>query len=147
MPIIINKRNTKAYKSIESWSDSNLHVGVFSTSSPYTGDDGEKLTSADIALIHELGTSEIPSRPFITDSFYGSENIVSSAINTHIFDKSYQSFVRYLGGILKGEMQTRIQESPTHYIGNSRKTIDKKGFNHPLVETGRMLRDVNYKIK
>lgn len=131
---------------MNTWSDLNIKVGVFSKGGSYSNDGGEPLSSADVALINEMGSGNIPARPFISDSFYESEDIVEPMLEGFLFEKNTKSLSRDIGKILKQMMQQRIIESSSHYQANAPTTIERKGFDHPLVETGRMLGDVNFKV-
>jgi hypothetical protein len=50
----------------------------------------------------------------------------------------------FLGKIAVGSMKEWLVNGP--WEGNKQSTIEKKGFDHPLIETGEMLASIKYKL-
>ena len=51
-----------------------------------------------------------------------------------------------IGTLYLNEMIDRINNSLTLYQPNAPSTIDKKGFNHPLVDTMLLAKSLRYKV-
>lgn len=112
-----------------------------------TNDDGASL--AEIAAFNELGTSTIPARPFMRQSFENHEKELQAAcdqVNAMLSNGSTcESALEELGVFAKGLVQNEILEG--EFEPNSPSTIAKKGSDTPLIDTGRMRQSVNYVIK
>ncbi len=103
----------------------------------------------EVAAFNELGTSAIPSRPFIRNAF------------DHNADKINAMYERQAGKIANGgtaedclkEMgeygvrliQEEIREGD--FTPNAPTTIRRKGSDKPLIDTGRMRQSVHYVIR
>ena len=110
-------------------------------------DDGTDI--CDIAAWNELGTANIPSRPFLRKSVDENEQ----AINDFLKDEmamlkngtSAEQILKEIGIFQKGLIQEKIRNGD--YVPNAVSTIRKKGSAQPLIDTGRMRQSVNYVIK
>lgn len=142
MPIVKNKKNDKVLDSIKTWSDKSIHVGVFSEDG---GADG--VSTAEVAMIQEFGTSTIPSRPFISDSFYESDTVVPYMLSDFLLVQNFNPLLKDIGKMLKDMMEDRLMKSPAYYQANAPMTISIKGFDHPLIHHGNMFNDIDYKIR
>lgn len=108
--------------------------------------DGEV---AEIAAYNELGTSSIPARPFMRQSFenHGGElqaacDQVNETLNG---GGSCESALEELGVFVKGLMQNEIVSGG--FEPNSPVTVARKGSDTPLIDTGHMRQSVNYVVK
>lgn len=110
-------------------------------------DDGTSL--AEIAAYNELGTSTIPSRPFMRQSFKNHEKELQAAcdqVNASLSKGGTCEFaLNQLGTFAKGLVQSEILDGG--FEPNSQKTIKQKGSDTPLIDTGHMRQSVNYVIK
>ena len=110
-------------------------------------DDGTDI--CDIAAWNELGTANIPSRPFLRKSVDENEQ----AINDFLKDEMAmlkngtpaEQILKEIGIFQKGLIQEKIRNGD--YVPNAVSTIRKKGSAQPLIDTGRMRQSVNYVIK
>lgn len=89
--------------------------------------------NATKALYNEFGTEKIPERPFIRRGFDNIETIVKNA-NTP----------SEVGKQMVWNMRKAIFRS--EYPRNAQSTIDKKGFDFPLIEHEDMLNNLTYKV-
>ena len=112
-----------------------------------TAEDGTSL--AEIAAYNELGTSTIPARPFMKQSFENHEDELRAAcerVNAALASgRSVEQALDALGVAIKGLVQTEIVEGG--FTENASSTIKKKGSDKPLIDTGTMRQSVNYVIK
>jgi len=116
-------------------------------------DDGTDL--CDIAAWNEFGTTSklgnkhIPSRPFLKQSI---DNNIDE-INQMLAEKkqeimsggSAKQVLQDIGMFQKDLIQMEIHEGS--FDPNAEYTVEKKGSDKPLIDTGRMWQSVHYKIK
>lgn len=114
------------------------------------GPENDNLPVATVAYYNEYGTTFNPTRPFMHDTFSGQTNqIHMTNIMKDVFlsaltnGRSVERFMRELGQMVGDIMQDTIEDYPG---SNSRETIDRKGFNDPLVDTRKMLESVKFQI-
>jgi len=108
-----------------------------------------KTNICDIAAWNEFGTTHIPSRPFLKQSV---DNNIDE-INQMLAEKkqeimsggSAKQVLQDIGLFQKDLIQMEITEGS--FEPNAESTVKKKGSDKPLIDTGRMLQSVNYKIK
>lgn len=113
---------------------------------PDTLDSGHPLSFAAMAYIHEYGTSTIPARQlfFITllEIEAKGKNDIKRIILTNLIKHgriNKKLLLKELADYVKNELQ-RIMGDPSYLLDNAQSTIDRKGGNTPLVDTG-ALRD------
>lgn len=122
-----------------------VQVGYWRGEKAY--DDGAELV--DIAAFNELGTSTIPARPFMKQSFENHESDLQGAcdtVNALISNGSTaeQALVT-LGDFCKALVQEEIVNGG--FEPNAPSTIRKKKSERPLIDTGYMRQNVDFKIK
>lgn len=112
-----------------------------------SSDDGISL--AEIAAYNELGSSSIPARPFMRQSFENHGDELQAAcdqVNVNLSNGSTaESALHELGVFVKGLVQSEIVDGG--FAPNSAYTIAQKGSDTPLIDTGRMRQSVNFVIK
>lgn len=110
-------------------------------------EDGTSL--AEVAAYNELGTSDMPARPFMKQSFEKHEKELQAAcdrVNQAIIGgSSAEQALDSLGVTVKGIIQEEIVEGG--FEPNAPSTIRKKGSERPLIDTGHMRQSVNYVVK
>lgn len=111
-------------------------------------DDGTDI--CDVAAWNELGTINIPSRPFMRDTVENNENEISDFMKKEVLDivkngKTAEQAFKEIGIKVKDLMQQTITEG--NFTPNAPSTIRKKGSSKPLIDSGRMRQSVNYVIK
>lgn len=103
---------------------------------------------ATYAAFNEIGTSTIPSRPFIRQSVDGNADKIRAfqeqCIRQLVNGKSPEAVLRQIGVFQKGLVQEEITDGS--FTPNSPATIKRKGSDKPLIDTGTMRQSVNYKI-
>lgn len=98
----------------------------------------------EVAAKNEYGAKGVPMRPYFRTMIKDKKanwavSIGQVLANNHYdIDKTWQ----LMGEGIKGQLQTSIRDwqAPP----NSQLTIDAKGFNKPLIDTGHMLNSVDY---
>ena len=112
-----------------------------------TEDDGTDV--CDIAAWNELGTVNMPSRPFMRKSVDENEDkindFVQSVKKELISGTPANQVLKKIGIFQKDLMQEKITEGS--FAPNAPSTIPKKGSSKPLIDTGRMRQSVNYVIQ
>ena len=135
----------KYFMNLEKLAAYTLKVGFPEGSGGY--EDG--VTYAQVAAYNELGTSTIPSRPFMKQSWENHPDVVEGicAQAKAVLDGGgdAQTVLNMIGTGLKGLMQQEIVSG--NFVPNAPSTIRKKGSATPLVDTGAMRQSVQYKIE
>jgi hypothetical protein len=112
-----------------------------------TYDDGTSV--AEVAAYNELGTSDIPARPFMKQSFEKHEKELQTAcdqLNASLAaGQTAERVLDALGVFVKGLVQDEIVEGG--FTPNAPSTIKKKGSEQPLIDTAHMRQTVNYVVK
>jgi hypothetical protein len=105
-------------------------------------DDGTQV--AEVAAKNEYGTIDNPMRPFFRTMVKQkkaswSTNVANvMAANNYDIDKTFN----LVGEKIVGQLRDSIQGWTTP--PNSQQTIDRKGFNKPLIDTAHMLNSAAY---
>lgn len=101
---------------------------------------------AEVAGINEFGTSTIPSRPFLRNSFDNHQDEINSFCD-NLSGKMLSGQIEISQGLkLLGEEQRNhvIDEIRTgDFVENAPATIAKKKSSHPLIDTGQMMQSVH----
>lgn len=112
-----------------------------------TEDDGTDV--CDVAAWNELGTVNMPSRPFIRDSVDDNEGKINSFLQSKKKDLargvSAEKVLKEIGIFQKDLMQEKITGGD--FVPNAESTVRQKGSSKPLIDTGRMRQSVNYVIQ
>lgn len=108
---------------------------------------GERL--GDIAEKNEFGIG-VPERSFMRRTIERNQDEYQD-LTQHKLSDIYQgnlsvnSALKKIGAEVKENMKSAIVEFDTPR--NAPATIQKKGFDAPLIHTGRMLKEIDYKVK
>lgn len=102
---------------------------------------------ATVAFNNEYGTKNIPSRPFFRtmiskESPTWPEKLTKAVHFTHY---DFKKSLELLGMDVEGALRESIRdwrEPP-----NSQKTIERKGFNKPLIDTSLMIKSITSEVK
>lgn len=110
--------------------------------------DGTRVV--DVAAWNELGTVNMPSRPFMRDSVDDNEEKIAKFMQTQVVDiiknrKTAEQAFKEIGVFQKGLVQETIVDG--NFKPNSPATIRKKGSSHPLIDTGLMRDSVNFVVE
>lgn len=103
----------------------------------------------DIALYNELGTSTIPSRPFLAQTVQMHEEEIkemaaAEASQVLLGEKDSQMVFEVIGEDVQKKVQNRINEG--QFVPNAPSTIKHKGHDRPLIDTGTMRDSISYTI-
>jgi len=115
------------------------------------GSENNNAQVAQIARDNEEGTVKNPTRPFMRVGFGGKvakqlpELFRASMKRIAEGKTTFRQEYTKLGPILTSEMKQSIIEWSTP--PNSPSTIAEKGFNDPLIKTGKMLESVESKVE
>lgn len=102
---------------------------------------------AQVAFWNEFGTNRTPARPFFRtmiakESKGWPELLGKAAVHTSYNTRKALSLI---GEKINDDLKTSIvnwQDPP-----NAQSTVDRKGFNDPLIDTGDMLRSTTYNVR
>ena len=104
---------------------------------------------AQVAIWQEFGTVNIPSRPFMRTAIRNSK-LKLTVEATKEFNRqlkgpcSARTIFNVEGAVLRDAVIHEIDAG--HYTPNAPATVAKKGFNHPLLDTGKMRDSTTYKV-
>lgn len=145
----LEKKLNEYFKNLESC---HADVGFLDGGRGYA--DGE-LNVPTVAYIQEYGVSSskrkkkwfIPPRPFMSFSTAIFESKFSNILAKELVSNKYdsQKAIGVAGESLKQVIQKSIIEWSTP--PNAPYTVEKKGFNDPLIHTGTMYDSVEYSVK
>lgn len=110
-------------------------------------DDGTDV--CDVAAWNELGTSTIPSRPFMRKSVDENKAKINAMLKNAATELTYGKPARMVladvGMFQKDLVQEKITEGS--FKANAPSTIRRKGSSRPLIDTGRMRESVQYVVR
>ena len=118
-----------------------LAVGIF--------DDHEL---AEIGEAHEFGTRDIPARPFLRGMFDANLTQISKRIGNlavvALKGKDIRSELEVMGRWMVKRTKRYIHnEGPNVWPPLEPETIARKGFNAPLIDTGRLRASIDYRVE
>ncbi len=126
-----------------------LRVGFFEGN---YGPENENLNVAQVAQFNEEGTSNNPTRPFIRVGFMApikggayNKNFKESIQRILSGQSSFKDEYKKLGAIAVRDLKKSIADWDTP--PNSPRTIENKGFNNPLIDSGLMYDSVDFKVE
>lgn len=110
--------------------------------------DNEGFGLPDIAYINEIGTDNIPSRPFMSRALENAENEIASFASSEMSKPDYtaEKFFKKLGLMLTGKIKFQIRTSKSWATENAPATIKAKGSSQPLVDNGTLLKSPDFKV-
>lgn len=103
------------------------------------------LSVAQVAFWNEFGTTTAPPRPFFRNMIAKHSGDWSDQFATVLKQSDYDasSAFQLLGKLMQEQLRTSINEWPGD---NAPLTIALKGFNKGLIDSGTMLRSVDYEV-
>jgi hypothetical protein len=124
-----------------------ITVGILSEAGKDTYEDG--LTVLEVAVFNEFGTDRIPERSFIRAWFDENEGRLRTALSRMTVSviagkRTKEQALELLAQACVGQIQKRIANgiSPP----NADSTIDRKGSDKPLVDTGQLRSALGYRV-
>lgn len=124
-----------------------LRVGFLEDATyPSTTIGGKPLHVAQVAFWNQFGTATTPARPFFTTMIERKSPRWGVSLGNLLRKTNYNAerALTLMGEGIKGQLVRSIVEwqSPP----NSPRTIARKGFNKPLIDTALMVRSVDYQV-
>lgn len=119
-----------------------IKVGIQSGEST---EDGASL--AEIAAYNEYGTDRIPSRPFLRTAINDHDNWNEQrdrAVNIVIDGAKPMQAAGLIGQLAETGIKESILDGD--WTPNAPSTIAKKGSSNPLIDKGRLLASIRYKV-
>ena len=104
----------------------------------------------NVAVWNEFGTSTIPARPFIMQTWDKRRAEIykfTQAIATRVIEgkAAAKESANQLGAKVKSMIQQTIRDG--EFVPNAPSTIKKKGSSNPLIDTGTMRQSVTYVVR
>lgn len=139
------------FKRISEMPRARVRVGVLEEGKGGAEHDEGGYTNAQIAAVHEFGTEDgvIPERSFIRSTFDKErEHLIelSSKLVVNITEGKMKVLqaMNILGADLAAKIKKNVTEGPGIPPPLKQATIDSKGSDRPLVDTGRMVNSVSW---
>jgi HK97 gp10 family phage protein len=108
-----------------------------------------KALLADVAAFNEFGTSTIPSRPFMAQTFdqniSQTRNFIAQEYGKVLDRKQSISQGLYKIGIFY-QSKTQDQMVKGNFAPNKAATVRAKGSSRPLIDTGRLRQSINFEV-
>jgi len=130
------------FDEINKLADMEVAVGFQSGQDPY--EDGTDLVT--VVAYNELGTSDIPARPFMKQSWDNHQDELRGICEQALASvASGGSAAKKMGAFGVGLIQKEIVDGT--FKPNKPSTIRKKGSDKPLIDTGHMRQSVKYVVR
>lgn len=125
-----------------------VKVGILSDSGTWA--EGGDANLVDIATFNEFGTSTIPERPFMRQTWERRigkvvERFKQLAAKIFAVEMNTKDALVMVGDEYKGFIQSEITEGG--WTPNAPSTIRQKKSSKPLIDTGRMRGSVNFELE
>lgn len=119
-----------------------VRVGIVSAEAAYP--DGTKV--AQVAAWHEFGTANIPPRPFFRNTIAGKKQEWRDNMKAILVAQDYDvhTTLEAVGMVARDDIMASIRQMSEP--ANAKSTVAKKGFNNPLIDTGVLLRSMDYQV-
>ena len=123
-----------------------VEVGVF---------DDEEL--AQVLFFNEFGTVTIPERPSLRSAADNHQSEYADAMSAALaemidtahaggaYAATFRAALNRLGVEMRDDAILSLLQGP--WVQNADSTVEKKGFNWPLYETGRLVAHLNYRVR
>lgn len=141
----------KIVEEIKSFEKSFVKVGVLSNA----GKEKDGTDLVDVATFNEYGTSRIPSRPFMAQTFDKNQNDIHNNLENGlgaIIDgkRTSEMVLKEIGVWYQGQIRKMFRDGD--YTPNAPSTIRIKtkgagGDTTPLIDTGRLIQSINYTVE
>lgn len=142
---VIDRGWNKLMKGFKELDGSTLKVGL------QEGDtNAEGISLAKIAAIHEFGTTKIPSRPFMRQTYTSNVAELKSIVGRG-YDAAYEGRVsvnlalQTIGTWYQEKMKAQIRAG--NFTPLKPETIKAKGSSAPLIDTATMLNSIRYVVE
>ena len=121
-----------------------IKAGVLKGAGSYKG-----VSISQVATWNEYGTSRIPSRPFIaiaTDENKGWQSEVKKQVGRIKSSADVNGALNTIGKKMKEDIKSVFGDR-SKLRPNAPSTIAKKGFDAPLIDTGKLQEVIDYEVK
>lgn len=125
--------------------ETNARVGIVGAAGDKRSGDG-RMTVGEVALINEFGTKSIPARSFMRSALRTEKahELAYFLAETALTFGNVDQALHAAGEGLAEVMRAKITSATLRQ--NKASTIAKKGFNSPLLDTGVLLRSIDYEL-
>lgn len=115
-------------------------------------EEGEDFGLASLATAHEFGGGKSPERPFMRRSFDSGVNdlvkLESKLIGKMIDGRiDIKMVMEVIGDEHKNQIMNGVKSRTLGLEANAQVTIDRKGSDTPLVDTGRLINGIQVKVQ
>ena len=113
------------------------------------GSEKNGVPISQVATWNEYGTSRIPSRPFIaiaTDESKGWQSEVKKQVGGITSSADVNGALNTIGEQMKKDIKNVIGDR-SKLKPNAPSTIAKKGFDAPLIDTGKLQEAIDFEVK
>jgi HK97 gp10 family phage protein len=112
--------------------------------------DESELSLAQIAFNNEYGTSRIPSRPFMRNTYANNKEKLNKIIDSEfgkILDGARDTVtsVKLVGEWYEAAIKSEIRTGD--FVANAPSTIAEKNSSKPLIDTGQLINSIRHEEK
>jgi len=105
----------------------------------------------EYAFYNEFGTRRIPERPFMRKTFDENKRKYARLLKDmkqKIEDGSYtvKGALAVVGMEARNDVVQMITREPSPFVPNAPSTVEKKGSSRPLIDTGEMMRAIQFAV-
>ncbi len=130
-------------KQVDALDGRGVKVGIQSDAGSHEG-----TSILDIAIFNELGTEDIPARPFVRTFAEKNARTLGTAMD-RVADKVSQGgtvdgALEALGQFAERQQKAQVINSPAWAAPNAPSTVKKKGSAKPLIDHGVMLNAIRW---
>lgn len=137
------------YAEVDRLKKGKVFIGFQAGKKKHKGRNGKEADVAEIAMFNELGTSRSPSRPFLRQTVDKNKakikQMCKQTAKQIAQGGSAAQCLKLLGAFGVSLVQETIESGS--FKPNAPRTVDMKGSDKPLIDTGRMRQSVHYVIK
>lgn len=130
-------------KQVDALDGRGIKVGVQAKAGTQDG-----VSLLDIAIYNELGTQDIPARPFIRDFAQKNERVLGMAMDrvaTRVEQGApIDTALAQLGEFAQQQQQAHIRASKSWAVPNAPSTVAHKGSDVPLVDHGTLVNAIRW---
>lgn len=130
-------------KQVDALDGRGIKVGVLAKAGTQDG-----VSLLDIAIYNELGTQDIPARPFIRDFAQKNERVLGMAMDkvaTRVEQGApIDTALSQLGEFGQQQQQAHVRASKSWAVPNAPSTVAQKGSDVPLVDHGTLVNAIRW---
>jgi hypothetical protein len=134
-------------KAVENLDETRIKIGVVGDKATQPCVHDPRLNVGELAQMLEYGTVTIEARPVVNGVISPQQALAESArVGQAVAEgRDPEDRLKDAGEKFATQLRMRILAN-SQVVGNQDSTIRRKGFNHPLLDTGQLVRSIDYEL-